>query len=357
MKNRILISLMLAAVMTVAAVGCGKKDSGTAETEAEQTESAQTEEAQSEAAQTETEQSEGNEAAKEEAAEQPEGDAAAETDGTSQQDAAESDEANAGQAAADSELKEYVSDNGWSVRYDSGLIGVGETDAGVVFDYKGESSGANRITISYVPGEMPDEALYDFMAGEEGFPDHERSESSFAGRDDVWALRIRMAAPGDETGGALEYIATEHNGGTIVISVLSHPEQDEERGMAISDTLAGVLDSFTFTKHDPQTWYDYVPGKYVQKHEEEIEGSTVSTEYFVQLNADHTGTVHLQDDIPVIWYCREGVLLNAETGEQIYEYVIEGESLMLLDPEDPEEMGESEQDESEQDEVLVFVKE
>ena len=31
------------------------------------------------------------------------------------------------------------------------------------------------------------------------------------------------------------------------------------------------------------------------------------------------------------WYSREGILLNADTDEQIYEYVVEGDMLYLTD--------------------------
>ena len=39
----------------------------------------------------------------------------------------------------------------------------------------------------------------------------------------------------------------------------------------------------------------------------------------------------MQDEIPVIWYSREGKVLDAQTGEQIYEYAVEGDMLYLTD--------------------------
>ena len=39
----------------------------------------------------------------------------------------------------------------------------------------------------------------------------------------------------------------------------------------------------------------------------------------------------MQDDVQVIWYSREGKVLDAQTGEQIYEYVVEGDMLYLTD--------------------------
>ena len=52
---------------------------------------------------------------------------------------------------------------------------------------------------------------------------------------------------------------------------------------------------------------------------------------FVELGEDHTGLISLQDEIPIIWYCRDGVILDADSGEQIYEYNIEDDLLYLRD--------------------------
>lgn len=90
--------------------------------------------------------------------------------------------------------------------------------------------------------------------------------------------------------------------------------------------LAAVVDSFELNDQQPQTYSQYVPGKYVTTFEDGIEGEE-SAEYYVQFNEDHTGLIHMQDDISVIWYSRDGVVLNADTGEQIYEYNVEGDSL------------------------------
>ena len=74
-----------------------------------------------------------------------------------------------------------------------------------------------------------------------------------------------------------------------------------------------------------------MPGKYVAEVTDEVDGENVSAEYYVELNKDHTGVVSMQDEIPVFWYSREGILLNADTEEQIYEYVVEGDMLYLTD--------------------------
>ena len=250
----------------------------------------------------------------------------------------------------ETDLITFESSDGWFVRYDANLIAVTEGDSDVTFEYIGESSGENRITVSYLGQEMPDEALYNVMAVDDVLPEHVRSEGYFAGRSDVWSLRAALTnANGEATG--REYIAVEHNDGTLIVDILSEPEEDEAVGMKISDVLAGVLDSFTFTDHQPQTMYAYVSGRYEEiLPEEEAEdaaaadaeaaepgenaGSGEADESkvgFVELGEDHTGLISLQDEIPIIWYCREGVILNADSGEQIYEYNIEDDFLYLRD--------------------------
>ena len=226
--------------------------------------------------------------------------------------------------------EKFESDDGWYVMYDSNLIDVETSEDGVSFTYTGESEGLNEITVNYFMNRMPDEVLYDAIATDEGLPEHERSEDYFAGDTNVWAMRVSVT-PEEGSDKLEEFIAVEHNGGTLLIQIDSCVEEDEETGMKISDTLSAILDSFTFTDHEEQTYSAYVPGKYVREETDEIDGKTVTAEYYVELNKDHTGVVSMQDEVPVIWYSREGILLNAETGEQIYEYAIEGDTLYLID--------------------------
>lgn len=250
---------------------------------------------------------------------------------------------------AETDLITFESSDGWFVRYDANLIAVTEGDTDVTFEYIGESSGENRITVSYLEQEMPDEALYMVMAGDDELPEHVRSEGYFAGRSDVWSLRAALTnVNGEETG--REYIAVEHNDGTLIVDVLSDPEEDEEIRAKIADVLSGVLDSFTFTDHKPQTMYTYVSGRYEEVlPDESAEDAAADAESaetagtgqaaesaesrtgFVELGEDHTGLISLQDEIPIIWYCRDGVILDADSGEQIYEYNIEDDLLYLRD--------------------------
>lgn len=289
MKNRLLVSIGLAAAVAAASVtGCAGSGS---QTEAPQT------------------------------AETVETAAAQETAGSAEVQTAET-----------ANIK-YESSDGWSASYNSAELDLIEDD-GVYFIYKGDAEGTNQINVKYYPGQMPDEVLYAVMAGDQDMPEHTRSEGYFAGRTDVWALRTSMQSaviPGAEE----DYIAVERNGGTLLVQITTTKQADEETGIRASDALAFVIDSFELQDQQPQTYSAYVPGRYVRDAADGIEGEENAV-YYIQLNEDHTGVIHMQDDIQVIWYSREGKILNAGTGDQIYEYTVEGDNLYLRDSSDDE---------------------
>ena len=256
---------------------------------------------------------------------------AAQTETTAVEAQAET-EAGAGQETAAAEFVKYESADGWSTSYDKNSIEVTEDD-GTWFSYIGKADGVNRIIVKYYPGQMPDEVLYDVMADANGMPEHTRSEGYFGTGTDVWSMRTSMVSEVIENA-TEDYIAVERNGGTLLLQVITTGQADEMTGMAISDALSAVIDSFELKDQQPQTYSANIPGKYTAQITDQIDGQEVTAEYFVQFNEDHTGVIHMQDEIPVIWYSREGKVLSAQTGEQIYEYVVEGDILYLTDTAD-----------------------
>ena len=245
-------------------------------------------------------------------------------------------EAGAAQETVTAELAKYESADGWSAVYDKSIIEVTEDD-GTWFSYTGKADGVNRIIVKYYPGEMPDEVLYDVMADANGLPEHTRSEGYFGAGKDVWSMRTSMAS-GVIDNATEDYIAVERNGGTLLVQITTTKQADEMTGMSVSDALSAVLDSLELKDQQPQTYSANVPGKYVAEVTDQIDGQEVKAEFYVQFNEDHTGVIHMQDDVQVIWYSREGKVLDAQTGEQIYEYVVEGDMLYLTDiaAQDPE---------------------
>ena len=256
---------------------------------------------------------------------------AAQTEATAVEAQAET-EAGAGQETAAAEFVKYESADGWSTSYDKNSIEVTEDD-GNWFSYIGKADGVNRIIVKYYPGQMPDEVLYDVMADANGMPEHTRSEGYFGTGTDVWSMRTSMVSEVIENA-TEDYIAVERNGGTLLLQVITTGQADEMTGMSVSDALSAVIDSFELKDQQPQTYSANIPGKYTAQIADQIDGQEVTAEYFVQFNEDHTGVIHMQDEIPVIWYSREGKVLSEQTGEQIYEYVVEGDILYLTDTAD-----------------------
>ena len=256
---------------------------------------------------------------------------AAQTEATAVEAQAET-EAGAGQETAAAEFVKYESADGWSTSYDKNSIEVTEDD-GTWFSYIGKADGVNRIIVKYYPGQMPDEVLYDVMADANGMPEHTRSEGYFGTGTDVWSMRTSMVSEVIENA-TEDYIAVERNGGTLLLQVITTGQADEMTGMSVSDALSAVIDSFELKDQQPQTYSANIPGKYTAQIADQIDGQEVTAEYYVQFNEDHTGVIHMQDEIPVIWYSREGKVLSAQTGEQIYEYVVEGDMLYLTDTAD-----------------------
>lgn len=252
----------------------------------------------------------------------------AQTEATSVEEKKET-EAGAGQEAAAPETVKYESADGWSAVYEKNSIEVIEDD-GVYFSYIGKADGVNQINVKYYPDQMPDEVLYNVMADENGLPEHTRSEGYFGKGTDVWSLRTSMASQTAENA-TEDFIAVERNGGTLLIQVTTTKQADEMTGMGVSDALSAVLDSFELKDQQPQTYSANVPGKYVAEVTDQIDGQEVTAEFYVQFNEDHTGVIHMQDDVQVIWYSREGKVLDEQTSEQIYEYVVEGDMLYLTD--------------------------
>ena len=223
----------------------------------------------------------------------------------------------------------YDSPDGWSVRYDNKLFHVNETDAHTVnFDYLGESSGTNEVTISYVEGQQPEEAMSKITDKWGDGNAIERTEGFFPGTTDKWGY-FRTLSATDGSGLTKTLIGGEYNGGALLFEITGHSYEDEEETMLVSDSLANIVDSVEYKNFEDQTMYSYIPGTYVQDVNEEYVGSDGKTEpthisYSIVLNEDHTGTINLQDSIDILWGS-----IELMTPDQAYEYTIEGDSLMV----------------------------
>ena len=297
MRNRILAALICTAA--VMAAGCGGGTAGNGTQEAAQSAVTASESAEAEPAQAQ--------------------------EGATQETASETEDSDRAARVFSAAGETYESEDGWTVRYNSDLVEVNETRNGTEFVYIGDSEGTNKFVIKYLPNTSTDIVLADKTADYNGSW-LERSEGYFAGRADLWAFHADVIRNGRSS--TLGYTAVEHNDGVLLIEKTGSVESDEEQGQLISDTMADILDSLEFEDHEPQTEYDYIPGRYVLA-KDSISGDPAAYPAEIVLNEDHTGSIGAENAVKIIWYSRDGILKEDKEGGEIRFYTIEGDSLYL----------------------------
>ncbi len=252
--------------------------------------------------------------------------AAADTDKTAAQaqSTAAQETPDAEAEPAESNEKTYESKDCWKITYAPSMFELKEDKPGeVCFIYKGKCTGRHEVRISYHPGKLPTEVLYEKTAD---LPEERitRSEGWFGGTYPAWSYSRSISAGDDGISENLTGI--EHNGGTLIVHVISGTEEDEDINMSVSDDISGLLDSLQFTKHEPQQEMAYKIGTYVREYKEEMEGKEQTFTDTIVLREDHTGTMSFQDDIDIIWSSWE---LIEWSGSNRYEYDVEGDNLLV----------------------------
>lgn len=225
-------------------------------------------------------------------------------------------------AAVSNADMEYMSPDGWRVRYDGKTMESMEQDEHAAqFVYIGESAGTNMVEIKYIADKQPEEVLYEVTEEWGDQEDIKRTEGIFPGTDDKWGYWRTLDAKEGTSGLGMSAIAGEYNGGVLLFVITSHMSGDEETDMAASDAIANVIDSITYKNFEDQSMYDYFPGTYKAGSENKLFRS-------VTLKKDHTGvlTDAKGNKTDVLWGSIE---LTAEDGSAAYEYTIEGDSLYV----------------------------
>ena len=214
----------------------------------------------------------------------------------------------------------YKSQYGWSVKYNSDQFDATEGDDYLKLVYKDGNSGDNMEEIRYIAGKQPEEALAELTDTWTSDPEKIiRREGFFPGAPDKWGYWREY----EDNGSYKTAIAGEYNGGVLLFystEILSNEEVSP-----VSDALTEVVNTITYDNFEPQTMYEYIPGKYVMTYTDNIGGEDISVEYYIELNEDHTGTISMQDDIQIMWGSYE--LMRTEPEFEKYEYSIEGDSL------------------------------
>lgn len=243
------------------------------------------------------------------------------------EDTEETDKADGTDDAAEQEVseeKEYISDRGWSVKYDPSIITVNEGEDMTSFVYTGESAGTNMLTISYIADKLPDEVLSELTEGWGDPGSVESSESYFPGTSDKWGLWRTLLSNGEGSGLSENVFAGEYNGGVLMFDFTTHKAEDDSIDIPVSDALSAVIDSIKYEDFAPQTMYEDYPGVYKMEETEEIEGEEMTYEYSITLNEDHSGVISMQDDINMMW--GSNLLIGADFS---YDYSVDGDKLTV----------------------------
>lgn len=221
------------------------------------------------------------------------------------------------------DYKNYESADGWSVKYNSNLIEVNESSEMVSFVYSGESAGTNMVEVSYIKDKQPKEVLSEQLA-ETGNDEAmgNITEGYLGSGEDVWCYRADTSVDTEGTGINESFIVAEYNGGVLYFHRTGHNSGNDEIDMAVSDTMAEIIDSLELKDFQGQKEFSYIPGEY--KLSADAKNSAFDT---IALNDNHTGTMVGKDgSVNIMWHSAK--LVETESGKE-YEYSVEGSNLYV----------------------------
>ncbi|MCR5474845.1 MAG: hypothetical protein K6F28_06535 [Lachnospiraceae bacterium] len=142
----------------------------------------------------------------------------------------------------------YRDANGWSVRYDPNLFTINGGGPEVTFVYTGESAGTNMITASYNVDKDAKTAVTDLSR--EWGDKASMTEGTFPGTDDVEGYYLSLPPENEGSGLYSVAIARDYMDGYLLFELTGYNSGEEEADMAVSDALAGVIDSIEFTTYN-----------------------------------------------------------------------------------------------------------
>ena len=138
----------------------------------------------------------------------------------------------------------YHDPNGWSVKYDSNLFAVNQGGPVTTFVYMGESAGTNMLTATYTTDNKAEAAIKEL--GEAYGDKASYIEGIFPGTEDVKGYWVSIPVDYEGSGSYMTAVARDYMDGALIFELDGHMGNDEENNMAVSDSLAMVIDSLTF---------------------------------------------------------------------------------------------------------------
>ncbi len=220
------------------------------------------------------------------------------------------------------EEMEFISPDGWRVRYDAKSIAATEVDKHTAqFVYQGEAAGTCMAEIKYIADKQPEEVLYDVTSEWGDQSKIQRSEGTFPGTDDKLGYWRVLPDNGKGSRLSMTAIATEYNDGVLLAVETFHSSGKDEIDMAASDALAEVIDSITFKNFKEQKMHSYVAGTYKAADKDAKYTSVILKKDYTGVLTDSKGKKH-----EITWGSTE---LKAKDGNFTYSYTIEGDNLYL----------------------------
>ena len=150
----------------------------------------------------------------------------------------------------------YHDANGWSVKYDADLFEITSKGPETFIVYQGEAAGTTMITATYTIESGAEEAIK--KLGESWGDETTYSEGPFPGASyakGYWAV----LPPAEDGSGMYETaLARDYMDGAIIFDFVGHNGEDEEMNMAVSDRMAGIIDSITWDVYDYDTIIGYL---------------------------------------------------------------------------------------------------
>ena len=142
----------------------------------------------------------------------------------------------------------YHDANGWSVRYDATKFEISQDGPQVFIVYTGESAGTNMITVTYTVDDNGKDAVK--KLGESWSDKTEYSEAPFPGAPDVTGYWAVLPPEEDGSGLYMTAIGRDYMDGALIFELTGHNGEDEEMNMEVSDQMASVIDSLTWTTNE-----------------------------------------------------------------------------------------------------------
>ena len=136
--------------------------------------------------------------------------------------------------------------NGWSIKYDPKLFDITQDGNKVAIVYTGECAGTNMVMVTYDCDHIGAEIRNEY-AKEYG-DNAVTSDGIFPGTEDVtgyWA----MCPPAEEGSGLyMTSISRDYMDGSLTFELIGHNSGDEALDIEVSDRMAMIIDSLTFSK-------------------------------------------------------------------------------------------------------------